>query len=242
MPPKNQKNDHPIHELYVKGLRAQRRANSEYWLNSAFLRGSQWVHFNKHSRKLEQVPRQTKVQATVNRLWPGSRTILSKLVQRQLVFEVQANSADDTAIEGSKIGDAILSAVKDEHRWEDMRESVAWSTWKGGTGAVCVDWDPTRGKPTALADDGRKLPSGDTVETALSVAEFVVEPGAPNAEEARWWIKAQALPPEQVKAKYDLGDQPPATATNGLSALERGLLAGARAGASGLSDGEPIRP
>lgn len=227
---------HRISELYQKGLRAQRRSNREFWLNSAFLRGSQWVHFNKRSKRLEVVPRRNKVQATINRLWPGSRTIVSKLVQRPLVFEVQANSADDTAIEGAKISDSILAAVKDSHLWEDIRESVSWSAWKGGTGAVCVDWDPTKGKPTALADDGRKLPSGDTKETALSIAEFVIQPGAPIAETAHWWIKAQALPPEQVKADFKLEDTPPATASDGLSSLERGLLAGARAGANGPTD------
>lgn len=227
---------HQIVDLYHKGLKAQRRANQEYWLNCAFLRGSQWVHYNRHSRRLEQVPRGSRVQATINRLWPGSRTIISKLVQRPLVFEVQPNSADDTAIEGAKVGDSILAAIKDEHRWEDLRESVAWSTWKGATAAICVDWNPSKGKPTALADDGRKLPSGDTVETALSIAEFVIQPGARIAEEAHWWIKAQALPPETVQATYGLAEPPPATATNGLSSLERTLLAGARAGTHGPSD------
>lgn len=227
---------HDIVELYHKGLKAQRRANSEYWLNCAFLRGNQWVHYNRRTRRLEAVPRRSKVQATINRLWPGSRTVISKLVQRPLQFEVQPNSADDTAIEGARVGDSILHAVRDEHRWEDLRESVAWSTWKGGTAAICVDWNPKKGKPTALAEDGRKLPSGDTVETALSIAEFVIEPGARIAEEARWWIKAQALPPEQVKSDYGLKNTPPANATAGLSSLERNVLAGALAGAHGPTD------
>lgn len=232
---------HHIQELYEKGLKAQRRANNEYWLNSAFLRGNQWVHFNARSRRLEAVPRTRsgrRVCATINRLWPGSRTVISKLVQRPLVFEVQANSADDTAIAGAKIGDSILGAVKDEHRWEELRESVAWATWKGGTGAICVDWDPTLGKPTALAEDGRKLPSGDTVETALSMAEMVFEPGAPIAETSRYWIKAQALPPKQVQGKWNLSEEPKATATTGLSSLERSLVTGAQAGANSADQTE----
>lgn len=235
---------HAIQCLYEDGLKAQRRASHEYWLNSAFLRGNQWVHFNTNSRRLEQVPRTRsgrRVCATINRLWPGSRTIISKLVQRPLVFEVQANSADDTAIEGAKVGDSILSAIKDEHRWEELRESIAWSAWKGGTAAICVDWDPSKGKPTALADDGRKLPSGDTVETALSIAEFVIQPGAPVAETADWWIKAQALPPSVVKGQWGLSEDPPATATAGLSTLERSLMSpGAGPGSDASVEHTPL--
>lgn len=229
---KNQ--DHRIVDLYQKGLKAQSHANSNFWANSAFIRGHQWVHFNPSNRRLEEVPDDDRVRATINRLWPGSRTIMSKLVQRRLQFEVQPNSADDVAIHGSKIAESILEAVKKEHQWEDLRESVGWSLWKGGTAAIAIDWNPSKGKPTALADDGRKLPSGDTEETALSLAEFVIQPGARLAESAEWWIKAQALPPSQVKAKYGLSDEPPADATTGLSPLERGLVF-----ANALGDNSP---
>lgn len=226
--------NHPIVDLYRDGLKAQRRANRQFWVNCAFLRGDQWIHWNKESNWLEEVPNtEDRVRATINRLWPGSRTVISKLVQRPLVFEVRPNSADDVAIEGAKIGDAICYAVAREHQWEQIRESVGWAAWKGGTAAICVDWNPSKGKPTALADDGRKLPSGDTQETALSMAEFVIQPGARVAREALHWIKAQALPPEEVKGTYNLDVEPNPDATTGLSNLERGLV-------SGLSSNGPV--
>ncbi len=229
-----EKNKHQIVDLYHEGLKSQRRANREFWSNSAFLRGNQWVHMNPVTYTLEEVPNpEDRVHATINKLWPGSRTIISKLVQRPLVFEVRPNSADDVAIEGSKIGEAILAAVAREHQWETLRESLAWSAWKGGTAAVCVDWNPAKGKPSALADDGRLLPSGDTTETALSLAEFVIQPGARVAREALWWIKAQALPPEEVQGLYSLGKKPDADVTNGLSSLEKGLVAGHLGGGHG---------
>lgn len=216
---------HEVVDLYHKGLKAQTPANANFWANSAFIRGYQWIHYNKTSRRLEEVPTtDDRVRATINRLWPGSRTIISKLLQRRLVFEVQPNSADDVAIQGAKIGESILDAVAKEHKWEDLRESVGWSVWKGGTAAISVDWNASKGKPTALAEDGRKLPSGDTEETALSLAEFVIQPGARIAEEADWWIKAQALPPAVVKDRYNMKEEPAADATTGLSPLERGLM------------------
>lgn len=225
---------HKIVDLYHDGLKAQRRANREFWVNCAFLRGNQWVHFNRETSWLEEVPNdEDRVRATINRLWPGSRTIISKLVQRPLVFEVRPNSADDVAIEGSKIAESIAYAVAREHQWEQLRESVAWATWKGGTAAICTDWNPTKGKPTALADDGRMLPSGDTQETALSIAEFVVQPGTRVAREGNWWIKAQALPPSQVQGMFGLDKEPDSDATTGLSALERGLVGSAFSGSHG---------
>lgn len=228
------KHEHPVLDKYREGLKAQRRHNKEFWSNSAFIRGNQWVHVNQVTNLLEEVPNNDdRVRATINKLWPGSRTVISKLVQRPLVFEVRPNSADDVAIEGAKISEAILHAVAREHRWEQLRESVAWSMWKGGTAALCTDWNPTKGKPTALADDGRKLPSGDTVETALSLPEFVVQPGARIAREALWWVKAQALPPDEVQAAYDLAEKPDADVTNGLSSLEKSLVSGTVFGSHG---------
>lgn len=225
---------HKVVELYGKGLSSQRRANANYWANFAFMRGDQWIHFNPHTKRLAEVPDDAdRVRATINKILPGSRTVLSKLLQRPLVFEVTPNSADDVAIEGSKISDSILAAITEDHDWELLRESVAWSVWKGGTAAVCVDWNPNLGKPTALADDGRKLPSGDTTETALSVAEFVIQPGAKDARRANWWIKAQALPPEQVKATWKLAEVPEADATSGLSSLEKGMVMAMAGGVHG---------
>lgn len=228
---------HPVRDKYMRGLKAQRWASHNYWANAAFLRNEQWVHVNKITHRLEHVPDDPdRVRATINVMWPNSRTIMSKLTQRELQFEVPPNSADDVAIEGSRVAEAILEAVKDEHQWESLRESTGWSVWKGGTAAICVDWDPERGKPTALSDDARLLPSGDTVETALSLAEFVVQPGSREAERAYWWIKAQALPPEVVKATYNLDNIPLADATPGLSGLEGKLVAAQAMGQQGPGD------
>lgn len=231
------KPSHPIIEKYHAGLRAQRWANHGYWANAAFIRGDQWVFVNKQTKRLEEVPEDPdRVRATINAMWPNSRTIMSKLTQRELQFEVPPNSADDVAIAGSKISEAIIEAVKVEHEWEKLREETGWASWKGGTAAVCVDWDPKRGKPTALMDDGRMLPSGDTVETALSLPEFVLQPGHRDARRGHWWIKAQALPPSQVKADYEMAEEPAADATAGLSALEGKLVAATTSGQHGPGD------
>ena len=234
--------DHYVWELYRKGLDAQRKQLHDYWSNAAFLAGDQHIYINRETKRLDHIPDDGRIHPTINVLWPNSRTIMSKLTQRELQFEVPPNSADDVAIAGSQISESILSAVHREHGWEALRESCAWSVWKGGTAAICVDWDPNRGKPTALADDGRLLPSGDTVETALSPAEFVIQPGARVAETAEWWIKAQALPPSEVQSTYGLDEEPDADATFGLSPLGKRLMASQLSGSHGPGDKNQSTP
>lgn len=237
---KNQKDErHEVVKRYHEGLKAQRRMNRNYWLNTAFLRGDQWTYFNPQIQRIDQVREDPDtVRATINRLWPGSRTVISKLIQRPLQFEVRPNSADEVAIEGSKVGDSILHAVAREHKWEMMREKFAWAMWKGGAAAICVDWDATLGKPTALSEDGRKLPSGDTTEQALSCAEFVIQPGVIEAHKAYHWTKAQTYQPEVVQAMWDLPECPPADATAGLSSLEKGLVSANHSGLHGPGDSQ----
>lgn len=222
---KDKEPQHYVLDLFHKGANARRPHVRNYWKSLAFLLGHQWTYWSKETQRIDVVPnKEDTIRATINRLWPSSRTIMAKLTQRHLQFEVSPNNADDVAIEGAKLSESILTAVARDHEWENVRASTAWNAWLGGTAAVCVTWDPTLGKPTALADDGQALPSGDTVETPLSVADFVLEPGAKDGRTAGWWIHVEALPPAQVQRKWDLAEEPAADATAGLSHLESKLL------------------
>lgn len=162
---------------------------------------------------------------TVDRLLPASRIIIAKLTSRELAFEVPPTSAQDDVIRGSKIAEAVLGDLTREHRWEELREDTLWNAWKGGTAAIALDWDSKAGTPLGLiAESNEHFGTGDTRETALSLAEFVVEPGVKDAETARWWIRAAALPPEQVQDMFGLNKKPAADATAGLTPLEHNLL------------------
>lgn len=216
-----------VRELLNRGLDDLRSNQHDYWMNTAFLAGEQWIYLNEQTRTLAEVPRDPeRVRTQINRLRPASRTVLSKLVSRELDFEVQPSGADDATIRGARTAEAILAAVRRDHDWEGVREDAYWSAWKGGMSAVCIDWDPSAGRPAGMGPSGTTLNTGDSVETALSVVEFVVEPGVRNAETARWWIKAVALPPEQVQATFpDQFPEPPAAdATAGTTPLQQKLL------------------
>jgi hypothetical protein len=213
-----------IRDRYTSGLKPIRSELQNYWLNHSFILGHQWLWFNPSSRTLSELPRDPdRVQATINRMWPNSRIIISKAVQRELTFEVIPSAADDEAMEGAKLGESILDDHRKRHQWESLREKLSWMAWKGGTAAIGVDWDPNAGDVIA-ASEGTKINQGDTVETPLSLAEFVVEPGVRDGERARWWVKSQVLPPENVQAMFGLSKLPDADASNGMSPFQRKML------------------
>jgi hypothetical protein len=229
---------------YNDALKSTRTARKEFWMNDAFMRGYQWVHYNPVTCHVDEVPRDEdddRVQATVNRMWPLARTLAAKMGQRELVFDVTPTKADDATIRGARTAEAIVRDVHDKHDWESLRDNLNWSILKGGTAAICVDWDSDLGDEIPQYEDdesdddedetdnprminGTPLFTGDTVETALSIAEFVIQPGAKVAEKALWFYKACAFAPEEVQAQYDLENLPSADSMAGLSPLQQRLV------------------
>ena len=231
-----------VRKLYWEGTQALRSEMRDYWLNHAFLHGFQWLFWSETSGRLDEMPQDPeRVQATVNRLWPNTRTIVSNLMQRHLTFEVPPNAADDSHVRGARLAETIARAVHDDHNWEHLRENLYYAVWKGGTAAMCVDWDDS--SVEILNDDTQgtsPLGEGDTYEEWLNITQFIVEPGARDAETARYWIKSVALPPEQVVDMFpdvfEEDELPPADATSGLAPFHRKLMAYDRGGDTDMTD------
>ncbi|MCP3884395.1 MAG: hypothetical protein GY700_02765, partial [Propionibacteriaceae bacterium] len=109
----------------------------------------------------------------------------------------------------SKVAESALNETAREQDWEDIRYENASTTWCGGSGAICVDWDSGVGEPIAQdPQTGELMLSGDVRLTNLSIHEFAVEPGTRDAEKGRWWIRGLALPPGEVQETYNLADVP----------------------------------
>lgn len=225
-----------IKKLYKEGLQSIRTEQYDFWCNSAFLHGDQWIYYDKGRNTLDQLPRDPdRVQMTVNKLWPSARTLIAKSVSRPLVFNVVPTAADDATIRAAHLAESILTAVKDDHDWEGIREDSMWNTLKGAAAAICVDWDPEAGTPLGLDPDGKSFGTGDTREEALSIVDFVVEPGVRNAETARWWIKSLALPPEQVQEMYGLPVKPKPDASAALTPSQAKMAGNAAAAQTNLT-------
>lgn len=203
-----------VRDLWQKGVHAIRSERLEYRLNERFLTGDQFVYIEKTTNSIRELPREPdRVRIPVNRMWPASRTIISKLTSRPLVFDVSPTAADDATIRAAHMAESILRSLAREHDWEGIREDNFWSAWKSGTAALCVEWDSAAGSPLGTTPNGRDYGTGDTVESSLSILDFAVQPGVKNAETARWWVREQALPPCDVKDRYGLAKEPEADAS-----------------------------
>lgn len=204
-----------VRERYDAGKRETLKEVREYRLNRSYIMGDQWLWWNKSQDRPETLPKDAdRVQATFDRLLMNSTTIMGKALQKQLAFDANPTAADDATILGARTAKSIAESTRDSHDWESKRREHFWATWEGAVSAVAVDWDPTAAREIA-----ENVYEGDTVESVLNISEFVVEPGARYAETARWWIKAQAMPPEEVQARFDLPEKPPADANTAITNL-----------------------
>jgi hypothetical protein len=202
-----------------------RGAYMQYWLNHSYVIGEQWLWINSQTSGIDRLPQDPdRVQATVNHIWPASRTVIGKLTQRPLQFYVPPTGADDAKVRGARTSEAILTHLHREQDWEGKREDAYWAAWKGGTGALCIDWDPTAGEPLGMTEAGRRYGTGDVTVEALAITDFAIEPGAREGETARWWIKKVALPPEQVQATFQMDEAPEPDANNATQPYQRKLI------------------
>lgn len=216
-----------IRDLYTKGTKALRYEHRNAWLNRAFLQGGdgQFTYWSTTQNRLRQLPRDNRrAQIPMDRLMPSSRTTIAKLLRRPLAFDITPTGADDESITGARIAEAVLRDRHREKNWEGLREEAVWASWEGGTGLLALDWDPEAGSHLGVTPGGRNFGTGDIEESALSITEIATEPGTRDIETAGWWIKASALPPEEVKERYKLKTTPAADATAGASPLQNRLM------------------
>jgi len=184
-----------------------------YWLNHSFLLGHQWLTKQKND-VVEPVPEDSdRIKAKDNRMRANMRTLNSNILQRPLQLEVSPDAADDQTIKAARLAEAIVENTRIDHKWESLRESLVAAAMKGGTSALVIDWDEA---------------AKDSIEEVTSIAEMGVEPGAPVAEFATWWVRAQLLPVDTVAHRfpeyYKDGVKPAANTGAALSSFGSRML------------------
>ena len=219
-----------IRDMYDKGRKHVEPEVQRYWINLSYLYGEQWVYFNSAHSRVEQLPRQDpkRVRTTVNRLRPETRRIIAKLTKRDLIFAVAPTAADDATVRAARIAEAVLGDYQTNQNWELARRENAYATWVGGTGLLCLDWNPRAGEPVGQDQLGGTISTGDIAISSLTIAEVATVPGARDIETAPYWIKAQALPPEIVKEYYGLKKTPSPDATLLSGPVQNRILTGDR--------------
>lgn len=202
-----------IRERWDQSLRATRMEREQAAVNDMFLRNKHWVYWNRATNRLEEMPREpARVRATVAKVGPDSRRVISKLLRRPLIFDVRPSSPDDAASHASRISEAALADAHDTQRWEDLRHDHANVCWAHGVAGIKVEWDHTTGTPIAMDERGQTRGTGDVKLSIVSIHEIACEPGTRDLEKGLWWIHGIALPPSEVKRMFNLENEPKADA------------------------------
>lgn len=203
-----------VREKWDKAVRATRTEREIAAVNTAFIENRQWVFWNRHLNRLEDVPRDPqRMRVSINRLGATTDVILAKLMRRPLVFEVPPTSPDDAAVLASRIGEAALADAHRRLNWERVREDHACCVWEHGVGGLMVEWDSKYGEPVGEdPETGEILYTGEVCVRAVSMHEMAFEPGTRDGEHALWWIYAVALPPPEVQEMFGLEKEPAADA------------------------------
>ena len=119
------KNVSLVKSRYEAGRKTINREVRDYWMNHAFIRGRQWIWLNRTTGQAENLDLDPdRVQVTADRLWPATRTIMSKVTQREMQFEVLPTAADDATVRGAALAEAVLEDIRIGHDWESLRERL----------------------------------------------------------------------------------------------------------------------
>lgn len=203
-----------VREKWDKGLKATRAERQTAAVNHQFIHNRMWVYWNRGSDRLEEVPRNPeRVRASIARIGPDTRVIMSKLTRRPLQFEVPPSAPDDAAMKGARTAESVLAQVHREQGWEEVRLNHAYLAWEASVAGLAVEWDSSAGTVIDVnPETGREIKTGDVKVSAVSLHEMSFEPGTRNGETARYWTRGQALPPGEVQELFNLDKEPKADA------------------------------
>lgn len=215
-----------IVDKWLEGHRAISKQRRDFRLNTSYYHDDQWVWWDD-TRDIVQAlaPRvydNERVRLTINRIQPNLVALMSKLLKRELGFEVLPTAVSDDVMSGARLAEFVLRAAHADMRWEEVREENLLNVFLGAAAAIAVEWDP-KGRDLERDKANGQIKGGEAKLTPLSIAEFTLEPGSRRWREARWWMSAGALPPEQVKDHYNL-DWTPSGDSDGESSPAKGPM------------------
>ena len=216
-------------DLWNKADRYLLKERRDYWMNASYNSGQQWIWWDQTRNIVQELDyandneRYTRI--TVDKFGPRVTNLMARMTRSPLVWEVEPSGTDDASARRQRLQEQLLLSEAHEQDWAEIREEHLLQTLYGGSAAISVEWDPQLGKIVATDPvTAIPIPAGGVRITPLGISEFCLEPGSPSVDDARYWIKCVALPPEQVKERYDLDWEPVPDAEASLSSRHRTLL------------------
>lgn len=210
-----------INRMFDEGRIDTSRARLNYWLNYAFWRGNQWLWSpDPSSGVIEPIgvsAKERRSQATVPKIMSSISNSIARIMKAPIQFEVPPQSADDYASHGAQLGTSLIRQRVIDQNWKVLEEQWATAAYLGGTAAIETCWDDNAHQYDS------EVSTGDAYLSVLSIEDFVVEPGTKNAEEARWWIKKEIVPPQAAQARFELDWTPTIDDVTGGTFSERAV-------------------
>ena len=216
-------------DLWNKADRYLLKERRDYWMNASYNSGQQWIWWDQTRNIVQELDyandNERFTRITVDKFGPRVTNLMARMTRSPLVWEVEPSGTDDASARRQRLQEQLLLSEAHEQDWAEIREEHLLQTLYGGSAAVSVEWDPQLGKIVATDPvTAIPIPAGGVRLTPLGISEFCLEPGSPSVDDARYWIKCVALPPEQVKERYDLDWEPVPDAEASLSSRHRTLL------------------
>ena len=228
--PKKQKAEPVVVEVlrrWDEGDKALLRDRRSFWLSNAFYHDEQWVNYDERTGVTEAVVTTLgeveRTKTTHNLIKPNIETLLGKFLGSDLSFECPPDASDSSSMQSSRLRELVLEGLRIEQDWETLRASAVFDAFMGGTSAICINWDPNGARRD---QSGRIKADGNVKLTQLGISEFTMQPGVRHHRDAYHWIRATAVPVEQVEFDYGLSYTPrPDAYATAHGPMQRRLLA-----------------
>lgn len=201
----------------------------DYWLNGSYYLGQQWIWWDSTRNLIQDLDYRTEAEKdsriTVDKYGPRVGSLVARMIRGELIFEVQPQGTDDASMRRQRLQEQLLIGEQHQRDWEQVREMAMLQTLFGGAAAICVEWDPDMGEDFYVdMETGVSIPDGGVRLTPLGINEFTLEPGTQDPADARWWLRATSLPPQQVKERYNLDWTPTPDAEAMMTSRARSIL------------------
>lgn len=216
-----------IRDRYDEAFQAQSYERMQYNIVRSYMGGDQWLYLSRQRNTIENMTRDpSRVRITDNRIASNSRTIFAKMLRRPLVFDVNPTASDDAITRAARLTEAVMTDTAHRQRWEQtLRRPALSAMWEGGTAVVSVDWDAKAGTPLGVGSNG-PMATGDVRCAVSTIAEAFCEPGTTDMESGWWWIRAQALPAQDVQFRYGLDKKPSTDVSASFTPSARNSITG----------------
>jgi hypothetical protein len=173
-----------VADLWRESDRALSEERRNYWLNTAFYLGQQWVWWDTQrgivQLQADRASDTDRARTTINRIRPSIDSLMGRLASRNLGFEAQVSGVDDVTIRGGRLAEFICEHERVERDWEVARVETIFNCLMGGTAGIFAEWDTQAGDIVATdPDNGTPLhlvtyyerPSGNEPGGVLTIIE-----------------------------------------------------------------------